>query len=157
MTPKVRIISLISNSPLPTLHKRIFIPPLNVCAPGWHTTRGERGARTHMRIWDHRMCHLWEFWHIRDISQLGLFSSPGRARNDSLQTKQSPMWGLRCSDEANVGKYLFCIAKTNMETSRYIIIKSRQCTVVKFWGSRGHLTFLMIYHLICLLQSIYWL
>ena len=126
MTPKVIIISLISNSP-DSSRERWFIPQrMSVFPPDIRPEgRGERG-----HIWDHRMCHL---WHFRDFSQLGLFSTPGRSdwpRIASLQTKQSPMWGLRCSDEANVSKYLFCIAKTNMKTSRYIIIKSRQyCTL----------------------------
>ena len=119
MTPKVIIISRISNSPNSS-RERWFIPQrMSVFPPDIRPEgRGERG-----HIWDHRMSHL---WHIRHLSQLGIFWP----RNESLKPKQSPTWGLRCSDEANVGKYLFCIAKTNMKTSRYIIIKSRQyCTL----------------------------
>ena len=102
-------------------------PPLNFWVPGWHTTRGER-ERGH--IWEYEIieCATYESSDTSEIFTSWDYSLP-QAGLEMIHYRQNNevMWGLRCSDEANAGKYLFCIAKTNMETSRYIIIKSRQC------------------------------
>ena len=107
----------------------------------WHMS----GEGTH-EIWDHRMCHSSPLAYHRYFSD---------ETSTSIQSRQDQnwgprwglgwglswgprwglgwglKWGLRCPDEANLGKYLFCISKTNKETNRSIIIKSRQSPTEK--------------------------